>query len=144
MTTPEQQAREMLETATSSDLPVIVADIIAERDALKAEFKIIDEMNDQLREQNTAVDEACAKLEKENDALKAELAAIKGAGEPVTELHDLRIKELIKQHFVTGENQWDGSRKDYLFRSFETPRNVYGADLVAFARDVEAHIKGAK
>ena len=41
MTTPEQQAREMLGEATSSDLPVLVADIIAERDALKAELAAI-------------------------------------------------------------------------------------------------------
>lgn len=41
--------------------------------ALEAEFKIIDEMNDQLREQNTSLDAACAKLEAENKRLNDSL-----------------------------------------------------------------------
>lgn len=110
MSTPEQQAREMLgrmgftaaDFFSAGDL-VELANLIERSDALlaelhtalatinkqshelsalKAEFKIIDEMNDQLREQNTAVDEACAKLE-------AELAAIKGAGEPVGHVYTM-------------------------------------------------------
>jgi len=49
----------------------------AEIEALKAEAKLTDEMNAQLREQNTAIDAACARLEREIEALKAA-----AAGEP--------------------------------------------------------------
>lgn len=134
---------------------------------------------------------ALVAAEDERDALKAELEAIKGAGEPVAwsvtmggahtgnvcgeqreainlmnrlnqsfpddkravvplytrpcvSLTDEKVKELICEHFVTGENLFNEVHQDYRFRSRATERNVWGRDLLAFARDVEAHIKGAK
>jgi chromosome segregation ATPase len=47
---------------------------------LTEELALVNEMNDQLREQNTAVDAACAKYEQELAALRASL------GEPVGSL----------------------------------------------------------
>jgi len=59
-------------------------------------------------------------------------------------LTDEKVKELICEHFVTGENQFNEVHQDYRFRSPATERNVWGRDLLKFARAIEAHIKGAK
>lgn len=106
MTTPEQQAREML-----GRMKVEHADYYSAGDLIEL-----------------------ANLIAERDALKAELAAIKGAGEPFTRpavpLTDEQIDALAvkHQHFVTTS---DGQ----VHEQFE---------IFAFARAIEAHIKGAK
>ena len=49
--------------------PSAILELLAERDALKAENTFLEEMNAQLREQNDSVGAACAKYEAENERL---------------------------------------------------------------------------
>ena len=156
MNTPEQQASEML----------VLGVALSEKD-----MQALHDWAIKLRQPIIA----------ERDALKAELAAINGAGKPVAwivrkvdwsermsdvirgsnppawadvahplytrpavPLTDEKVKELICEHFVTGENQFNEVHQDYRFRSPATERNVWGRDLLKFARAIEAHIKGAK
>lgn len=66
-------------TPLSNDVPVWMADFAVvqveqARADLEAELKVIDDMNAQLREQNTSLDAECARLEAENADLKRKLA----------------------------------------------------------------------
>lgn len=56
----------------SDELRDLRLTLVAERDALKAENALLEEVNAQLREQNDAVGKACAKYEAELERLQAQ------------------------------------------------------------------------